>query len=115
MPNLNKESFSDSREPINTLEEIEGSKMPRESMLARLRELGEQAQLMGDDVALDARSMTPEQLETQQEWVEASQRAEAEDAFALMQGEKIDIGTKTPLEILLAKESLDNDEEELKN
>ena len=78
---------------------------PRESMFSRLRELGELAQLMGDDVALDAKKMTQEQMEAQEEWVETCQRTEAEDAFALQNAEDIDTQTMNPEEILMAKEA----------
>lgn len=106
MPYSPKVDINYPNEPHNRPGEVETRLRPRESLISAMRQKEDLALLMSDDVALDVNKMTPEQIEAQQEWVEASMREEAEDAFALDQADETDAQTMTPEDLVILKEQL---------
>ena len=95
----------------NLANEVETSLRQGKTLIDFFRQREELALLMADNEALDPKDMTPEQRDAQQEWVEASMREEAEDAFALDQADETDAQTMTPEDIVSFREENADKEE----
>ncbi len=105
MPNNPKVDINYPKDPLNASKEIETSLNQKKSAIDIFREREELTLLAGDEKALDASGMTPEQMETLQDWAESSSREEAEDAFALQQNDTPSPYTLTPEERLIRMQS----------
>ena len=94
------------QERWNVNKEIETSLKQGKTLIDLFREREERALEMCDNEALDARKMTDQEMEAQEEWVDESKREEAEDAYALDNADDIEGQTLNPEELLIRKQAL---------